>query len=124
MSERDRVTSELLWRVTSITVPIDVVLLLLVARFVSAELFAKLMCHIAVAGVVYALLWGVLGSELFWDTVYSVVFPGSLRWIGEISFFPMLLKRLPDNSCDLPQQLAISLCIVGGIEARAQLELA
>jgi len=55
MSETGRVTTKLLWRVTSFTVPIDVVLLLLVTRFVSAGLFIKLKWHvIAAACIVYA----------------------------------------------------------------------
>ena len=81
MSETGRVTSELLGRATSITVPIDVVLLLLVARFVSAGLFAKLKWHVvAAACVVYALLWCVFGSMLFWDAVYSGV-----SWLVEVA---------------------------------------
>jgi hypothetical protein len=87
MSETSRLTSDLLWWATSITALIDVVLLLLVARFVSAELFAKLKWHVAAAAsIVYALLWGVLGSVLFWDTAYSAVFPVWSRWLLPVGF--------------------------------------
>jgi hypothetical protein len=118
MNETGRVTSELLWRATSITVPIDMVLLSLVARFVSAELFAKLKWHVAAAAcVVYALLWGVFGSMLFWDAVYSAVFPGWSRWLLPVGYgllFGALALAFWRVSIHAPRWQAVWFCLLGG----------
>ncbi len=118
MNETGRVTSELLWRATSITVPIDVVLLLLVARFVSAELFAKLKWQVAAAAcVVYALLWGVFGSVLFWDAVYSAVFPGWSRWLLPVGYgllFGALALAFWRVSIHAARWQAVWFCLLGG----------
>ena len=118
MSPTSQLTSELMWRSTSITALIDVLFLLLVARFVSAELFAKLKWHVAAAAcVVYALLWGVLGSVLFWDTVYSAVFPGWSRWLLPVGFgllFGVLALAFWQVSIHAPRWQAVWFCLLGG----------
>jgi hypothetical protein len=118
MSETGRVTSELLWRATSLTVPIDVVLLLLVGRFVSAELFAKLKWHVAAAAcVVYALLWGVFASVLFWDAVYSALFPRWSRWLLPAAyglFFGTLALAFWQATTHAPRWQAVWFCLLGG----------
>jgi hypothetical protein len=118
MSETSRLTSDLLWWATSITALIDVVLLLLVARFVSAELFAKLKWHVAAAAsIVYALLWGVLGSVLFWDTAYSAVFPVWSRWLLPVGFgllYGALALAFWQVSIHAPRWQAVLFCLLGG----------
>ncbi len=87
MTETGRVTSELLWRVTLITMLIDAPLLFLVARWVSSGLFRKLKWHLAGAAfVVYALLWGAFGSVYFWETVYKAIFPAWSRWFLPLGY--------------------------------------
>ncbi len=118
MNETGRLTSELMWRSTSITALIDVVLLLMVARFVPAELFAKLKWHVAVAAcVVYALLWGVLGSVLFWDAAYSAVFPSWSRWLLPVGFgllYGALALAFWRMSIHAPRWQAVWFCLLGG----------
>lgn len=87
MTETGRVTSELLWRATLIAVLIDTPLLILVARWVSSEIFCKLKWYLARAAfVVYAVLWGTFGSVYFWDAVYKVIFPAWSRWLLPVGF--------------------------------------
>ena len=82
MSETGQVTSELLWRAAVIAALIDTPLLLLLGRGVPRELFTRLKWQLAAAAfIVYALLWGTLGSVLYWDAVYSAVFPRWFRWL-------------------------------------------
>jgi hypothetical protein len=65
-----------------IAVLIDAPLLMLVARYVSSELFRKLKWYLAGAGfVVYAVLWGTFGSVYYWDSVYHAIFPAWARWL-------------------------------------------
>ncbi len=87
MTETGRVTSELLWRTTLIAVLIDMPLLILIARWVSSELFYKLKWYLAGAAfVVYALLWGTFGSMYFWDAVYKAIFPAWSRWFLPVGY--------------------------------------
>jgi hypothetical protein len=118
MSETGRLTSELLWRVTFFTVLIDAVLLLLVTRFVSTKLFAKLKWHVAAAAcVVYALLWGVFGSVLFWDAVYSALFPDWSRWLLPVGYgllYGALALVFWHVSIHTPRWQAVWFCVLGG----------
>jgi hypothetical protein len=87
MTETGRVTSELLWRAALIALLIDAPLLILVARWVSSELFYKLKGYLAGAAfVVYALLWGTFGSVYFWDAVYKAIFPAWSRWFLPVGY--------------------------------------
>jgi hypothetical protein len=82
VSEASRVTSELLWRGAAVALLMDIPLLVMVGRFVSAELFRGLKWYLASAAfLIYALLWGVFGSFYFWDSVYHAVFPAWSRWL-------------------------------------------
>jgi hypothetical protein len=80
--ETGHLTSEVFWRATTIAVVIDVPLLILVARWVSSELFFKLKWYfVGAAFIVYAVLWGTFGSVYYWDAVYSAIFPAWFRWL-------------------------------------------
>ncbi len=82
MIESGHATSEVLWIATVIAALIDVPLLILVARWVSSELFSKLKWYlVGAAFVVYAVLWGTLGSMYYWDAVYKVIVPAWFRWL-------------------------------------------
>ncbi len=82
MTETVSVTSDLLWRAALFTALIDVPLLILVARLVPSGLFRQLKWYLAGAAlIIYAALWGSLGSLRFWDQVYSAIFPAWLRWL-------------------------------------------
>jgi hypothetical protein len=118
MSETGRLTTELMWRSTSITMVIDVVLLLLVARFVPNELFAKLKWHVtAAACVIYAFLWGVFASVLFWDATYSAVFPGWSRWLLPVGYgllYGALALAFWHVGIHAPRWQAVWFCLLGG----------
>ncbi len=82
MIEPAHATSEILWRATLIAVVIDVPFLILVARWVSSELFSKLKWYlVGVAFVVFAVIWVTFGSVLYWEAVYKEVFPVWFRWL-------------------------------------------
>ena len=85
--ETGRLTSELMWRATWIAALIDVPLLILVARWVSSELFYKLKWYLAgMAFVVYAALWGTFASVYFWEAVYKAIFPAWSRWLLPVGY--------------------------------------
>lgn len=77
-----RVTSELLWRAAVIAALVDIPLLVLAGRVVPPPRFRTLQWPLATAAfILYALLWGVFGSSLYWDEVYRALFPGWARWL-------------------------------------------
>ncbi len=76
------ITSDLLWRAALVTALIDAPLVFLAARLVSPELFRGLKWYLVGAALlVYAGLWGSLGSLTYWEAVYSAIFPPWLRWL-------------------------------------------
>ncbi len=85
--ETEHLTSELMWHVTLTTALIDSPILILVARYVSSELFGKLKWYLAgTAVLLYAVIWGTVGSLYFWDTVYKAIFPAWSRWLLPVGF--------------------------------------
>ena len=81
------VTSQLLWRAALVMALIDAPLLWLAVRFVSSPLFRELKWDLAGAAcLVYAAIWGSLGSLYFWETVYKAVFPAWSRWLLPVGF--------------------------------------
>lgn len=87
MTETRPVTSELLWRGAFIVALIDLPFLYGVARWVRSELFRQLKWYLgAVAFLIYAALWGALGSVYYWDAVYQAVFPAWSRWLLPVGF--------------------------------------
>ena len=82
MSETGVLTSSLMWRAALVTALIDAPLLFLAARLVSAELFRRLKWYLAgAAAFVFAAIWLVVGSLVFWDSVYSLIFPAWFHWL-------------------------------------------
>jgi hypothetical protein len=119
MSDAGLVTSELLWRATAFVMPIDVLLLLVVGRYVSSGLFGRLKWHLAAAAcLVYALLWGILGSVYFWETVYKAIFPAWSRWLLPVGYgllFGVLAVAFWHASMAAPRWRAVWFCLFGGL---------
>jgi hypothetical protein len=104
MGETGVLTTSLMWRSVLAAALIDAPLLYLAVRLVKADLFRKLKWYLAGAAfLVYAALWGILGSFLFWDTVYSAIFPAWFHWLlpliygmlfGVVTLFFWWLSRM------------------------------
>lgn len=113
-----RVTTDLLLRASLVTAGLDVLLLVLVAR-VSPETFRHLKWPLAIsAAVVYAFLWGVLASVLYWDGVYRHVFPGGIRpWLPVIYgvSFGLLALLFWSLSVRAGRWPAVWFCLLGGL---------
>jgi hypothetical protein len=116
-----RVTSELLWRTTFITVLIDAPIVILIGRRVSSELFRKLKWYLAAAAfVVYAALWGTFASVYFWDAVYKQVFPTWSRWLLPVGFgvlfgvFAVVFWRV---SVAVARWQPVWFCLLGGLSS-------
>jgi hypothetical protein len=113
-----RVTTELLLRAALVTAGLDAVLLLLVAR-VTPVTFFRLKWRLAgSAAFVYALLWGLLASVLYWEDVYRHVFPPALRpWLPLVygagfGLVALLFWTLASRAGRRP---AVWFCLLGGL---------
>ena len=98
---------------------IDAPLLMLVARWVSPELFRKLKWYVTGAGlVVYAALWGTFGSVYDWDAVYQAIFPAWFRWLLPVVYgllFGALALGFWRVSILAPRWQALWFSLLGGL---------
>jgi hypothetical protein len=117
-TEGIRVTTEILWKAAIFFAIIDLILIIILARFVKPrDLFNMKRSLIIFMGIFFFALFGSIMSIMFWDSVYSYVFPSWIRWIipplyGMLFsmvglFFWWLAFRLPTNP-------VINFCILGG----------
>ena len=113
-----RATTELFLKASLFTAVVDAVLLALVAR-VRPEKWRRLKWPLgASAAVVYALIWGVVASALYWDEVYRHVFPSDLRpWLPLIYGigFGLLAVVFWSLSVRASRWPAVWFCLLGGL---------
>ncbi len=71
-----------MWRAAWVTMLIDVPLLVVIGLFVSPARFANLKWYLAGATfAMFALIWLAAGSLLYWEDVYSAIFPAWWHWL-------------------------------------------
>jgi hypothetical protein len=113
-----KVTTELLWRAALVFALIDVFMITFLTRLIKPKDLLKMKWRlIIVMAVFFCLLFGSIMSIIFWDSVYSYVFPSWMRWIIPPAygilfsmaglFFWWLAFRLPTNP-------VMIFCILGG----------
>ena len=77
-----KVTTEVLWRGAILFAIIDVLIVSVLTRYIKPADFQKIKWKlIAFMAVFFCLLFGVVASYIFWESVYSYVFPSWSRWI-------------------------------------------
>lgn len=114
-----KVTTEVLWRGAVIFALIDMVFVAVVTRFVKpVELRSMKWRLFILMAVFFCALFGTVASLIFWEPVYSYVFPVWARWLippvyGLLFafiglFFWWLSFRLPLNP-------VTNFCILGGL---------
>lgn len=114
-----KVTTAVLLKGAFFFVLFDSVLITVLARLVRSEdLFRLKWKLVGFMGVFFFLLFGSLASIIFWDSVYSYVFPLWARWIippvyGLLFaavglFFWWLAFRLRTNA-------VVTFCLLGGV---------
>ncbi len=119
LPETPQFTSALMWSAAAVTALIDAPLLALAAWRISAELFRKLKWYlVGSAFLVYALIWGTFGSVLYWEEVYSAIFPAWFRWLlplvygtlfGTLALLFWRLSRLA------ARRQVVGFCLMGGL---------
>ena len=113
-----KVTTEILWRAALLFAMVDVVLITILTRLVKPQVLFNMKWRlITVMAIFFCLLFGSIMSIIFWDSVYSYVFPSWIRWIIPPAygilfslaglFFWWLAFRLPTNP-------VMNFCILGG----------
>jgi hypothetical protein len=119
MTETGRVTSDMLWRATLIAVLIDAPLLILIARWVSTELFRKLKWYlVGAATIIYTALWGTYGSVYYWESVYKAIFPTWMRWLLPVVYgllYGVLALVFWRASLLTTRWQVVLFCLLGGL---------
>ena len=114
-----KVTTEVLWRGAVIFALIDVVFVAVLTKVVKpSDLHSMKWRLFMFMAVFFCALFGTLVSLIFWEPVYSYVFPAWARWLippvyGLLFafsglFFWWLSFRLPSNP-------VMNFCILGGL---------
>jgi hypothetical protein len=77
-----KVTSEILWRGALLFAVIDLVFVSIIIKIIKpSDLFRMKWTLVIVMALFFTFLFGFITSFLFWDSVYSYVFPSWARWI-------------------------------------------
>jgi len=119
MPDDIKVTSEVLWKGALFFALIDILLITVLIRFIKPkDLYMMKWKLIIFMAVFFCILFGSIVSLIFWDSVYSYVFPSWLRWIipplyGILFslvglFFWWLAFKLRSNQ-------VLIFCILGGL---------
>jgi hypothetical protein len=77
-----KVTTEILWRGALFFVLIDFLFVTLVTRLIKPADFHRMKWRLVVImAIFFCALFGIIASYVFWESVYSYVFPAWARWI-------------------------------------------
>lgn len=113
------VTSVLLWQGAAFLALLDAVLLSLLAHRVAAATFRDLQRTVlTLTAIFWFCLWLGVASIVYWDRVYSYVFPAWSRWLlpaaqavlttGVAALAFALAQRLPGRA-------VVVYCLLGGV---------
>jgi hypothetical protein len=114
-----KVTTEVLWKGAMFFTLIDIILLTILTRFIKPKDLFKMKWRLIIfMAIFFCILFVSIVSLIFWDSVYSYVFPSWIRWIIPPSygvlfsliglFFWWLAFKLPTNP-------VLNFCILGGL---------
>jgi Co/Zn/Cd efflux system component len=77
-----KVTTEILWKGALFFALIDIVFVVVVTRLIKPADFHQMKWKlVAFMAIFFCGLFGIIVSSIFWDSVYSFVFPVWARWI-------------------------------------------
>lgn len=114
-----KVTSEILWKGAVFFALIDVMLVTSLIRLIKPmDLFKMKWRLIIFMAVFFCILFGSIVSLIFWDSVYSYVFPSWIRWIIPPSYgvlFSMVGLLFWWLAFKLPTNPILNFCILGGL---------
>jgi hypothetical protein len=114
-----KVTSEILWRGALLFVGIDIVFVSIIIKIVKpSDLFKMKWTLVFVMALFFTFLFGFITSFLFWDSVYSYVFPTWTRWIIPPIYgllFSMAGLFFWWISSRSPKGQVINFCLLGGL---------
>ena len=119
ISNEINVTSEILWKGALYFALIDIVFVATLTKLVKPHDLLRMKWKLVIfMAFFFCLLFGILVSIIFWDSVYSYVFPTWSRWIIPPSYG--LLFSSVGLLCwwfafRLPTNKVMNFCILGGL---------
>jgi len=82
ISDDIKVTTEILLKGALLFALVDIVYVVIMTKFIKAGDLVRMKWHLVVVmGIFFFFLFGTVVSIIFWDSVYSYVFPAWARWI-------------------------------------------
>jgi hypothetical protein len=114
-----KVTTDILWKGALLFAMMDVLFVVILMSGIKPDDFRKMKRSLLSGmGIFFFLLFGILLSIVFWDSVYSYVFPVWARWIIPPCYAVLFVAyglfawwlslRLPTNT-------VLNFCILGGL---------
>ena len=119
VSDDLKVTTEILWRGALLFAIVDLVYVpFLVKTIKPGDLFRMKWSLVIIMALFFCILFGSIVSILFWDSVYSHVFPAGIRWV--IPFIYGLLFSLAGLlfwwiATRIKRISVIIFCLLGGL---------
>jgi hypothetical protein len=114
-----KVTTEILWQAAIYFAVIDIILITILHRIIKPkDLLEMKWVLMIVMALFFFLLFGSIVSVIFWDSVYSYVFPSWARWIIPpvygicFSLVGLLFRWLAFRLHTNP---VITFCLLGGL---------
>jgi hypothetical protein len=114
-----KVTTEILWRGALLFALIDLFLVSVIIKIVKpSDLFKMKWPLVVVIAIFFTFLFGFITSFLFWDSVYSYVFPSWARWIIPPLYgllFSLVGLFFWWIACHSPRGQVTIFCLMGGL---------
>ena len=114
-----KVTTEILWKGAIFFAFTDVTLIIVLIRLIKPkDLFKMKWKLITFMAIFFCILFGSIVSLIFWNSVYSYVFPSWIRWIIPPTYgllFSMIGLFFWWLAFKLPTNPVLNFCILGGL---------
>ena len=118
-SDGIKVTSEILWKGALYFALIDIVLVTALTKLIKPHDLRRMKWKLVIfMAFFFCLLFGILVSIVFWDQVYSYVFPVWARWIIPPAYgllFSSVGLLFWWLAFHLPANKVMNFCILGGL---------
>lgn len=114
-----KVTTEILWKGALIFALIDIIFIIALTRVIKPGKFRQMKWTlVATMLVFFTVLWGILASYIFWDSVYHYFFPEWSRWLIPLVYgllFSVVGLLFWWIALRLPGKAVINFCLLGGL---------
>ena len=114
-----KATTEILLKGAFLFALMDALLLVILTRFIKYSDFLRIKWRLVIfMAVFFSVLFGLIASYIFWDSVYCYVFPAWSRWVISPAYgllFAAVGLFVWEASIRLRNNAVLSFCLFGGL---------